>query len=148
MFVKKIILALLLITLINGCARLKPEIIQAGGNDYNIAMQNTRDEQMLLNLVRLKYRDTPYFLEVGSVSSQFKLSSQASVSTNFNKQQILGNVGLDGGINFVEQPAVTYTPLQGDSFAQRLLTPISVETLLLLINSGWSISMVFRLCAE
>jgi hypothetical protein len=29
--------------------------------NYNLTLQSTTDEQMLLNLVRLKYRDTPIF---------------------------------------------------------------------------------------
>ena len=32
---------------------------------YNQAIVNSLDQQMLLNLVRLKYRDQPYFLKVG-----------------------------------------------------------------------------------
>ncbi|NIO84808.1 MAG: hypothetical protein GTN53_30200, partial [Candidatus Aminicenantes bacterium] len=82
----------------SGCARISPEVIQATGNDYNIAMQKTRDEQMLLNLVRLKYRDTPYFLEAGSVSSQLVLSSDASLSASFREQQIPETVGLGAGL--------------------------------------------------
>ena len=139
---------LTLVILLTGCARIAPEIIQASGNDYNIAMQRTRDEQMLLNLVRLKYRDTPFFLEVGSVSSQFKLSSGASLSANFKEQQIPENVGIGGNINFTEQPTITYTPLQGDDFVQRLLSPVSLETILLLANSGWSLDRVLRLCVQ
>lgn len=139
---------LLFILLMAGCARIGPGIIQAGGNDYNIAMQNTRDEQMLLNLVRLKYRDTPFFLEIGSVSSQFKLTSEASLSASFSEQQIPEAAGLGAKLNFVEQPTITYTPLQGNEFVERLLTPVSLDKILLLTNSGWSISRVLRLCAK
>ena len=37
---------------------------------YNHAIARTLDEQFLLNLVRLKYRDNPFFLEVSSVTTQ------------------------------------------------------------------------------
>ncbi len=139
---------LLSLTLLTSCARLGPDVIQAGGNDYNVAIQRTSDEQLLLNLIRLKYRDTPFFLEVNSVSSQFKLISEASLSANFKEQQTPENVGLSGKLNFTEQPTVTYLPLHGNDFIQRLLAPISIDTILLLANSGWSIERLLRLTVQ
>ncbi len=144
----KHIFILLFLALLSSCARLGPDIIQAGGNDYNIAIQRTNDEQLLLNLIRLKYRDTPFFLEVNSVSSQFKLISEASLSANFKEQQTPENVGLSGKLNFTEQPTVTYLPLHGNDFIQRLLAPISIDTILLLANSGWSIERIMRLTVQ
>lgn len=137
-----------LLSVFYGCARLDPEIIQAGGSDYNIAMQQTRDEQMLLNLVRLKYRDTPLFLEIASVSSQFRLVTGASLNASFREQQLPESVGIGGNIGFTEQPTVTYLPLTGDEIAQRMLSPVSIDNILLLINSGWSIARVFRLTVQ
>lgn len=144
----KHIITLIIITLLSACARIGPDVIQAGGNDYNVAIQRTNDEQLLLNLIRLKYRDTPFFLEVNSVSSQFKLISEAEISANFKKQQTPENVGLSGKLNFTEQPTVTYLPLHGNDFIQRLLAPISIDTILLLANSGWSIERILRLTAQ
>ena len=130
------------------CARIGPDVIHAGGNDYNIAIQRTSDEQLLLNLIRLKYRDTPFFLEVNSVSSQFKLISEAGLNANFKEQQTPENVGISGKLNFTEQPTVTYLPLHGNDFIQRLLAPVSIDTILLLANSGWSIARILRLTVQ
>jgi len=145
--IEKIFLILLIFQLI-GCASIGPDIIQASGNDYNVAIQRTSDEQLLLNLVRLKYRDTPFFLEVNSVSSQFKLFSEAGISANFKKQNTPETVGLSGKLSFTEQPTVTYLPLHGDEFIQKLLAPISLETILLLANSGWSVERILRLTVQ
>jgi len=134
--------------MLTACARIGPEIIQASGNDYNIAIQRTIDEQLLLNLIRLKYHDSPFFLEVNSVSSQFKLNTETGLSATFKEQQIPESVGLSGKLNFTEQPTVTYLPLQGNDFIQRLLKPISVDTILLLANSGWSIERILRLIVD
>jgi hypothetical protein len=43
---------------------------------------------------------------------------------------------------------VTYTPLEGEQFAERLLAPVDLSTILLLTNTGWSIQRVFRLCVQ
>lgn len=144
----KYLIVLLLALISSACARIGPDIIQAGGNDYNIAIQQTNNEQLLLNLVRLKYRDTPFFLQVNSVSSQFKLFSEASLSANFKEQQIPENVGLSGKLNFTEQPTVTYLPLHGNDFIQQLLAPISLDTIILLANSGWSVERILRLTVQ
>ena len=103
---------------------------------------------MLLNLVRLKYRDTPLFLGIASVSSQFRLATGATVSSSFSEDPILNNAGIGGTINYTEQPTVTYLPMQGDEIAQRMLSPVSIDNILLLINSGWNISRVFRLTIQ
>lgn len=144
----KQILLLLFISQLIACASIGPDVIQASGNDYNVAIQRSSNEQLLLNLVRLKYRDTPFFLEVNSVSSQFKLFSEAGISANFKKQNTPETVGLSGKLNFTEQPTVTYLPLHGNDFIQKLLAPISLDTILLLANSGWSIERILRLTVQ
>ena len=53
-----------------GCSSLAPETLRGERADLNVALQWTSDEQLLLNLVRLRYRDTPAFLEVSSISTQ------------------------------------------------------------------------------
>ncbi len=141
-------LLIILLFFLSACARLSPEVIQAGGNDYNVAIQSTNNEQLLLNLIRLKYRDTPFFLQVNSVSSQFRLFSEAGINANFQEQQIPESVGLSGGFNFTEQPTVTYLPLHGNDFIQQLLAPISLENIILLANSGWSIERILRLTVK
>tara|TARA_B100001996_G_C18632199_1_gene582219 strand:- start:363 stop:1427 length:1065 start_codon:yes stop_codon:yes gene_type:complete len=142
------IILILLVVATTACAKIGPDIIQASGNDYNIAIQRTIDEQLLLNLIRLKYHDTPFFLEVNSVSSQFKLNSEASLSATLKEQQTPETVGLSGKLNFTEQPTVTYLPLHGNDFIQRLLKPISIDTIILLANSGWSIERILRLTVD
>ncbi len=37
-----------------------------------------------------------------------------------------------------EKPSIFYTPLEGDKFVRQMLTPIGLETILLLTRSGWS----------
>ena len=44
-----------------------------------------------------------------------------------------------------EKPTVTYSPLQGDRFIQRVLSPLPLQTIVLLFHSGWSIERIFRL---
>ena len=47
-----------------------------------------------------------------------------------------------------ETPTVSYPPLKGADFVQRVLAPISLDTLFLLDASGWSSDRLFRLMVD
>ena len=130
-----------------GCANLGPTTLKSERSSYNLAIQKTNDEQLLLNLIRLKYRDTPFFMEVSSVASQFTLSTTANASATL-QDGVRGLFGLGGSLGMTEKPTVTYSPLQGDRFIQRVLTPLPLQTIALLFHSGWSIERIFRLCFQ
>ena len=135
------------LVLISGCAKLGPTTLKSERSNYNLAVQKTNDEQLLLNLARLKYRDTPFFMEVSSVASQFTLSTSANASSTL-QEGVKGIFGLGGSVGVTEKPTVTYSPLQGDQFIQRVLSPLPLETITLLYHSGWSVERIFRLCFQ
>ncbi|BDX06605.1 hypothetical protein MACH26_21260 [Planctobacterium marinum] len=115
--------------------------------DYNQSLRATEDEQMLLNIVRLRYRDRMYFLEADTVTTQFSYS--ASIQPGINWIPGLGsNESLNNRLAIEERPTVTYRPLRGKDFVERILTPVNAETLILLSNSGWPISRILRTCLE
>lgn len=132
---------------LSSCAYFGPGALEGSRGPYNISIQKTNDEQMLLNLVRLKYRDTPFFLEVSSVATQFTIKPSASIG-GFVGERSPGNIGLGGGIEYEEKPTVTYAPLHGDEFVRRMLSPIPLDTLLLLYYSGWSVERVLRVAVN
>ncbi len=130
-----------------GCTGLGPATISTGRSAYNSAIQRTSNEELLLNIVRLRYSDAPLFLRVtgvaANVSSQFGLDGGATFP---GSGVTVANVGATARI--LDNPTVTYAPLQGDQFVTQLLTPVRVATLELLLESGWSIDRVFRLCVQ
>lgn len=112
-----------------------------------MVIQKTNDEQLLLNLVRLKHRDTPLFLEITNVTSRFSFRANAKASAIFPNTG-LNIFELNSGGELEESPVVTYSPLQGRKFIQQFLSKISIETIYLLYKSGWSIERILRLCFE
>ncbi len=144
---KSILLLIVLSMFFAGCKAVGPEAINAGRSDYNIAIQQTSNEQMLLNLVRLKYRDTPFFMEVASVSTNFNFKSTAGASATL-PESASKSYGLSGSLAYTENPTITYTPLQGDKFVAQLMSPVDLDTILLLYHSGWSIERIFRVCIQ
>ena len=137
----------LLASVVGGCASQGPSALRGERANYNVVLQKTTEEQLLLNLVRLKYRDTPFFLEVSSISSQFifGLTAEASASVKRKAPDLYG-FGASG--SYEEKPTVTYSPVQGEEFVKRLLSPVKLETLMLLYHSGWSVERVLRLFSQ
>jgi hypothetical protein len=130
-----------------GCGGIGPSGISGGRHAYNAAIQTTSNEEMLLNIVRLRYRDTPFFLQVSgvaaNVSTQMGLNGSAQIPS---RGPTIGTVGATALLE--DNPTVTYSPLQGDDFVTHFLTPVRLETLQLLIETGWSIDRVLRLCVQ
>ena len=141
------LVALFLAIPLPSCINLGPSTLKTERSHYNLAIQKTNDEELLLNLIRLKYRDTPFFIEVSSVASQFNLTTSTNLSTTL-QDSVKGLFGLGGSIGMSEKPTVTYAPLQGKKFIQRILTPLPLQTIALLFHSGWSIERIFRLCLQ
>ena len=141
-----------LCVLLAGCV-LGPEAVRVSRARYNEVLQRTTNEQLLLNLVRLQYRDAPSFLEIGSVAAQFRFEQSATIGGRLNENipaQPLNPDWLDlgGRVGYTEQPTVTFVPLQGDDFVNRLLSPLRLDTVVLLTRSGWRIDRVFHLMLQ
>jgi hypothetical protein len=78
---KRLRLALLLpmLVLLSACATIGAGSVNRDRLDYAEALTRSWKEQMLLNIVKLRYADTPVFLEVSSVISSYQLQSQLSL---------------------------------------------------------------------
>ena len=60
----KIIPFVIVLLVSYGCGMLGPASLKEGRNRYNQVVAYTGSEQMLINLVKLCYRDSPTFLQV------------------------------------------------------------------------------------
>ncbi len=141
--------ALVGLLLLAGCASIGPATIDRDRFDYTTAMAESWKTQMLLNIVKLRYSDTPVFLDVPSVISQYAIQGRVNLGAGWNASvtggdtQTLAVEGL-----YVERPTITYTPLSGDKFTRSLLTPIPPGSLLFLLQSGWPVRLLFGLCVK
>lgn len=95
-----------------------PSALRATRNQYNKAMSESDNQQLLLNLVRVRYRETPRFLQVGAINATFDFTSLATLSGSFpDGGTNVYEVGAELGYN--ETPPITYSPLQGPSSPNR-----------------------------
>jgi hypothetical protein len=102
---------------------------------------------MLLNIVKIRYGDTPMFLEVGSVVNQYILETELQAIAGLRSGDLIGDgLELGGKGKYSDRPTITYSPLVGEKFYKSLLTPIPPHALFLLIQSGWNADFLLRVC--
>lgn len=133
-----------------GCSSyLGPASVKQAHRPYNDSVVETLNEQLLLNLVRLRYRDNPYFIEVSSITAQQSFEGAVGVSAvlPFFGDRVR-NFGGSTGALYTDNPTITYQPLQGEAFLEKLMAPIPMEAVMRLTQSGWSISRVVRIAVE
>ncbi len=142
----KISICLAILLTISGCQILGPKALRTGRPNYDFALQETNNQSMLLNIIRLRYNDSPSFLEVTNIYSAPVIQG----SVNFDASDIAKTDIYGGSTGFIysETPVIMYSPLTGNKFAKHILTPISLNTIALLINGGWSQDLVFRICIQ
>lgn len=131
-----------------GCqSTLGPQAIERTHPAYNEAIIASENEQMLQNIVRLRYRDVAFFLEIGSVTASLSLRTNAGVDANV---QLGGGDSLspNTGVSYSDNPTISYRPLKGQELLKSILSPLELESILVLTRSGWDISRVFGLCIE
>jgi hypothetical protein len=145
-------LGLPLLVLLSACASIGAGSVNRDRLDYAEALASSWKEQMLLNIVKLRYADTPVFLEVSSVISSYQLQSQLSLlgtlSYNLtpNLPDSLGRGVTMGATGiYTDRPTITYTPLQGDKFTRSLLRPIAPAAVFQLVQAGYPIDLLFQL---
>jgi hypothetical protein len=151
---KKVILArsstaALLLALLPGCMQLGPASINRDRFDYGSAIGESWKQQALLNIVKMRYADSPVFVDVAQIVSGYTLQSTVSAGWGHN----LGlhgpdsaSLGLQG--QYTDRPTITYLPQTGQQYLRGLLTPITPATVLFLIQSGYAADFVLSLTVE
>jgi hypothetical protein len=138
---------------ISGCASLGPNALQQTRLQYNEVVKTTTEEQLLLNIVRLRYTDTPSSLAVSTIAAQFERTQSFQVTPFFaasgadvNKSftAILPQLQIGGA----DRPTVSLTPLDDQEFTRKLFTPMTLDGIIYLAKTTWPISTVFRLYLE
>jgi hypothetical protein len=131
-----------------GCAGIGPPTVSRDRFDYTAAISDSWKRQMLFNMVKIRYGDSPVFLDVSSVISQYQIAGQISLGATFNNSpwgssEVLGATG-----NYVDRPTITYSPIMGDKFARGLMAPIPPPAILSLVQAGYPVDFIFRLLVQ
>lgn len=127
---------------IGGC-RVSQESIERRHWEMNDSIRKTHNEQLLLNIVRVRYYEMPLFLQVSGITSQFSAQQGANVSGS-NATGGNTNIGAGGSVGYSESPVVSWSVPESSEYLGRLLAPISADQLTVLAQAGWDPKRVFR----
>jgi hypothetical protein len=113
----------------------------------------TSEEEMLLNIVRLRYVDTPSSLQISNIAAQFELLNSLQLTPFFAASGAEPNRSYTSllplaSIGGADRPTFSLTPLDESEFAKKLFTPLSLDGVIYLVKTTWPISTVFRLYLE
>lgn len=144
-----IVMMLLSSSIISGCGSIGPSTVNRDRFDYNTAISESWKKQALLNIVKLRYADTPVFLEVGQVISGYEVEGTFSAGGTIGNKTAPGALGdfvtLGGSGRYLDRPTVTHTPLTGADFIKTMVTPFPPGALMLLVEAGWPVESVLQL---
>jgi hypothetical protein len=151
-FIKRLTLVACSLSLfaLSGCAGIGPRTVMHDRFDYTAALSDSLKQQMLFNMVKMRYGDTPVFLDVSSVINSYSLATSVNVAASWQApiSSSVNTLGVGGSGTYTNSPTISYSPLTGEKFARSLMRPIPPPAVLGLIEAGYPVDLVFRVCVS
>ena len=124
--------------LIVGCTSIGPATVRRDRLDYADAMADASKRETLLNIVKLRYGDTPSMVTVNQLVAGYTLEGRVNLATDFFRDtfDLSDDVNVGVGGTFSDRPTITYTPIKGDDFARVMMNPIPPSELFAMVASG------------
>ncbi|GGA79434.1 hypothetical protein GCM10011369_21730 [Neiella marina] len=130
------------VLLLSGCSQIGASRLQSDNISYISAISDATKEQMLSNVVRIRYMDIPVFLDVSSVLTQYSYGGNASAGYLSDNGFTGSSVNAGVGGQYSERPTITFLPLSGHEFAMRMMRPIPVDFVFAIAQGGWPVDVL------
>jgi len=139
--------------MLGGCqtSKVGPRALRSFQGAYNQAVALNENEQLLMNIVRLRYRDNPVFMEVSKMDQGNAGNNSGDLSldkTVMEASRYTGKLVSKLGFASNNTSSLSFSRLNGKDFVQKLMTPIQLPIIISMFNSGWKPERVFNLCVE
>lgn len=131
-----------------GCAHIGPATIPRDRFDFNRALSDSWKEQTLLNIIRLRYADSPVFLEVSQIISGYSVEGTVQAGATLFTDGGPDAFSLGAAGKYTDRPTITYSPLTGADFMRALITPIPPAVIFSLMDAGWPAERILSLCVQ
>ena len=151
---------LLLIVLASaGCSdimshMMPPQKIPLDRRNYLEYVSTSWKEQLLTNLVMLRYGDTLNSLDLISVTTGYELDAGATAGYTHSWHPVGTGVGfrnglmVGGSVIHMDKPTITYNPTKGEALAKTLIEPIDPAKILKSLQTFWGGGYIFSCCVK
>ena len=147
--IRKVTMLIGLVMLLASCGSYGPRSMDRDHLDYGNSIGDNWKNQMLANIVKIRYVDMPVFVDVGSIVSGYSLSTTVNGHLGFDNNFLGGDSqGLGASGTYTDRPTITYMPKTGDDYLKAILEPIAPTSLLSLIQAGYSSELLFTWAVE
>ena len=139
------VLAIAALIMVCGCS-IGPTAVRANSLNYNDSVRSAVSEELLLNMVRIRYDDPTQWMSISSINSTFEAEIGAGGEGGVSGANVSGS-GV-ASLRYRDAPTITFTPRQGEKLAKQMLTPVSVTNVGYLSNAGWPFRWVALILVE
>src|SRR5574341_2698016 len=144
-----VVTLILLLSTMTGCGSIGPTTVNRDRFDYVTAISESWKQQILLNIVKLRYADVPVFMDVGQVISGYELEGTISAGATIGNKTAPGALGdfvnLGAGGRYLDRPTITYAPLTGPDFVKTMMTPFPPGAIMFLVEAGWPVEILLQI---
>jgi hypothetical protein len=147
--IRKVAITVGLGMLLASCGSYGPRSMDRDQLNYGNSIGDNWKNQMLGNIVKIRYVDMPVFVDVGSIVSGYSLSTTVNGRLGFGDSFSSGNSqGIGASGTYTDRPTITYMPKTGDDYLRAILEPVAPTSLLALIQAGYSSELLFTWAVE
>jgi hypothetical protein len=147
--VKTLVFSAFLGAVLTACVNFGPNALDKDQLAYGNSIGDNWKNQMLANLVKMRYVDMPVFVDVGQIVGGYTLETQINGRIGFSDGLIGGdtqNLGAAG--RYTDRPTITYMPKTGEDYLRSLLEPVKPSAVLALVLAGYSPKLLFNWSVE
>jgi len=145
---QRLLLPLIILLTMSGCVSIGPKTVVRDRFHYTESIAESWKNEMLLNLVKLRYGDFPVFLDISGVVNQYSVEGQISLGASGGASAVNQAQSIGASGKYADKPTITYTPIIGERFISSILKPIPPESILSMVQAGWPIEFVMGLCVQ
>ncbi len=130
-----------------GCVGPGAKTIERERPTYIDSLSLTDKQELLANIVRLRYNEPPVFLKVdriaSNVSKEYEVDAEAEIAEFAGVS--FGDGSISPGYTYKQNPTIFYEPLSGKTFANELLVPFEPLTVFLMLENGFRFDVIAEL---
>lgn len=141
---------LVAISFLSGCAAIGPPRVERDRIEYNTSITESWKRQILLNVVKIRYVEPIFFMDVGEIVASYSMETGGSIGASRTVYDLSGTsdsslLELGGAAKYTDRPTVTYRPLTGTAFFRGIMSPVPLQNVLASVEAGASAEFVLNL---